>query len=285
MFRFLARRKRGYEKEECSETNVKKSNVNSDQEPLNRGLSKTRSTFFSKFHALFGRNKGIDDELLESLEEALIGSDVGVNTALEIISYAKEKLKAEGSVDESRLLNIVREHLISVLQWKEEEERILELEDGVDAPYVIMIVGVNGSGKTTTVGKLGQYLKNRGNTVLFCAADTFRAAAVEQLKAWGEMADIEVIDGGNKAKPSAVAYMGAEEAIKRGSDYLIVDTAGRLHTKSHLMAELEGIRNSLRRHISGAPHDVWLVLDGTSGQNAVIQAREFNKIVPLTGII
>lgn len=252
------------------------------KESLDKGLEKTKESFFGKLSkALVGKST-VDDEVLDNLEEILVSSDVGIETTLKIIERIQQRVARDKYVGTSELDRLLREEIASLLS----ENNTTDLPDfetppGVK-PYVLMVVGVNGVGKTTTIGKLSAQFKKKGKSVVLGAADTFRAAAVEQLKLWGERVGVPVISKGMNTDPSAVAYDAVKEGVDRGADVIIIDTAGRLHTKINLMAELSKIKRVMEKIIPDAPHDVMLVLDGSTGQNAITQAREFTKATEVT---
>ena len=256
-----------------------------EQEPnlferLKTGIQKTREGLSDRLEDALEGSKKIDADLLEELEYALITADIGIRTSTEILDLIKEKADRNELDDPSQLKQLIREQLLEVLQAAEKPvHRVAE------PPAVVMVVGVNGAGKTTSIGKLTQRYKNEGRSVLLCAADTFRAAAIEQLEIWGERTGTEVISQKPGADPSAVLFDALQAAKARGTDYLIVDTAGRLHTKSNLMAELDKMHRTARRVIPGAPHEVLLVMDATTGQNGLEQARRFTETSGVTGIV
>lgn len=254
------------------------------KETLDKGLEKTKDNFFSKLgKALVGKST-VDDEVLDNLEEILVSSDVGVETTLKIIERIQERVARDKYMGTSDLDRILREEIAALLSETITEE-IADFDIPKDKrPYVIMVVGVNGVGKTTTIGKLSAQFKKKGYNVILGAADTFRAAAVEQLKLWGERVGVPVVSRGMNTDPSAVAFDAVKEGVDRKSDIIIVDTAGRLHTKVNLMAELTKIKRVMQKVIPDAPHEVLLVLDGSTGQNAVIQAREFTKATEVTSL-
>jgi fused signal recognition particle receptor len=254
------------------------------KQSLDKGLEKSKDSFFSKLgKALVGKST-VDDEVLDNLEEILVTSDVGVETTLKIIERIQERVARDKYVSTSDLDKILREEVADLMT----ESNTTDLEDFVipegKKPYVIMVVGVNGVGKTTTIGKLSAQFKKRGKSVILGAADTFRAAAVDQLKLWGERVGVPVVSRGMNTDPSAVAYDAVKEGVDRGADIVIVDTAGRLHTKVNLMNELTKIKRVMQKVVDDAPHEVLLVLDGSTGQNAVIQAREFTKATDVTAL-
>lgn len=246
---------------------------------LREGLAKTRETLFGKVEALFQGHPKIDEDFLEALEEILLGADFGMPVTQDLIAALRRRLKSERDPDPRRLREIMAEEIGARLQsaqpWQPPAQR----------PCVIMLVGVNGVGKTTTIGKLAAQFVGEGKRVVIGAGDTFRAAAGEQLQVWGERAGAEVIRHAEGADPGAVAFDAARAAVARGADILLLDTAGRLHTKVNLMEELKKVRRVLAREIPGAPHETWLVLDATTGQNALAQARTFRAAVEATGLV
>lgn len=249
-------------------------------EKLKAGIQKTRAGLVDRVEDLIAGRKEIDADLLEELEYTLITADIGVATATEILERIRQRVDRKMLGDATELRGLIREHLLEVLQAT---ERPLAHVDA--PPAVVMVVGVNGSGKTTTIGKLTQRFRGEGRTVLLCAADTFRAAAIEQLEVWGQRTSTEVIRQKTGSDPSAVMFDALQAAKARKTDYVIVDTAGRLHNKENLMAELEKMKRTAERVIPGSPHEVWLVLDATTGQNGLEQARRFTETSGVTGII
>ncbi len=252
------------------------------KESLDQGLQKTQESFFSKLGKAIAGKSTVDDEVLDNLEEILISSDVGINTTVKIIERIQARVARDKYLGTGELDKILKEEVASLLT----ENNSTDLADfdvpaGVK-PYVLMVVGVNGVGKTTTIGKLSAQFKKKGKSVVLGAADTFRAAAVDQLKLWGERVGVPVISRGMNTDPSAVAFDAVKHGVDSGADIIIIDTAGRLHTKVNLMAELTKIKRVMEKVIPNAPHDVMLVLDGSTGQNAVIQAREFTKATEVT---
>ena len=244
---------------------------------MKSGLSKTRGGVFARMSRLFTAKRKIDEDLLEELEELLIAGDVGVDTTLYLLDRIRARVKKERYESAEELNRLIRSE-VSELLSKEETAK-------TDAkPYVILVVGVNGTGKTTSIAKLATHFTRQGNKVLLAAADTFRAAAIEQLSIWGERIGCDVIKHQQNADPAAVVFDAVNAARARGADYLIVDTAGRLHTKVNLMNELEKIKKIIQRQIPDAPHEVILVLDAGNGQNAVSQAREFIKSTEVDSI-
>ncbi len=247
---------------------------------LKQGIQKTRSGFVNKVEDVLLGKKEIDADLLEELEYTLITADVGVRTATEILENIRQRVERHLVNDPGELRQLIREQLLGVLEAGEKP-----LAMASEPPTVIMMVGVNGSGKTTTTGKLAALFQGDGKKVLLCAADTFRAAAIEQLEVWGQRTSTEIIRQGQGADPSAVIFDALQAARSRKLDVLLVDTAGRLHTKANLMTELEKMRRTAARVVPGAPHEVWLVLDATTGQNGLEQARKFTESAGVTGLV
>jgi fused signal recognition particle receptor len=247
---------------------------------LKSGIQKTRTGLVSRLEDTLAGRKEIDAALLEELEYTLIGADIGVKTTNEILELIRQKVSRKLLGDAQELRQLIREHLVEVLRATERP-----LVRVSQPPAVVMIVGVNGTGKTTTIGKLAQRYKAEGRSVLLCAADTFRAAAIEQLEIWGQRTSAELIRQKPGADPSAVLFDAIQAGRSRKIDCVIVDTAGRLHTKSNLMAELEKMRRTASRLIPDAPHEVLLVMDATTGQNGLEQARRFTESSGVTGIV
>jgi fused signal recognition particle receptor len=254
------------------------------KETLDKGLEKSKDSFFGKLgKALVGKST-VDDEVLDNLEEILVSSDVGVATTLKIIDRIQQRVARDKYLGTSELDRILKEEIAGLLSENNTSD-VGDFETPADKkPYVIMVVGVNGVGKTTTIGKLASQFKRKGKKVLLGAADTFRAAAVDQLKLWGERVGVPVISKGMNTDPSAVAFDAVKAGVDTGADIVIIDTAGRLHTKVNLMSELTKIKRVMQKVIPDAPHDVLLVLDGSTGQNAVIQATEFTKATDVTAL-
>ncbi len=248
---------------------------------LSEKLSRTRDTFVHQMDSLFLGKKEIDAELLDDLEELLITADIGVATSTELIDYARKKVKRQELSDPQSLKRFIKEKLRSYIV---DTTRPAELVMPASGPFVIMVVGVNGVGKTTTIGKIAHKFVNSGQSVLLAAADTFRAAAVSQLKIWGERSGIEVISGGEGADPSSVAFDAIAKAVEEDYDVVMVDTAGRLHTQSNLMEELKKIKRVMGKKLEGAPHEILLVIDATTGQNGISQAKLFDEAVGVTGL-
>lgn len=247
------------------------------------GLSKTRNAFVGKVEDLFTRRKKIDEEFYEELEEILIGADVGVNTVLELIDDLRDEVKKRKIEDPAELRPVLSERLVALLGGDGAPQQLKTAADGGLTIY--LIVGVNGVGKTTTIGKLAHRLKSEGKSVLLAAGDTFRAAAIEQLEVWGQRAGVDVIRQGQGSDPAAVIFDAVHAAKQRGVDVLICDTAGRLQNKVNLMEELNKIFRVIRREVPEAPHEVLLVLDATTGQNALQQAKLFGEKTGVTGLV
>jgi len=258
-------------------------------ERLKASVSKTKAALSETVDTIFLGEKKVDPALLKQLETALISADLGVGTTREILDAVREKLDRNALSDASQLKTEIKSHIVRILNAsagsKPAQPAIVAGSPNGKGPRVIFIVGVNGAGKTTSIGKLANRLRKEGLSVILCAADTFRAAAVEQLEIWAQRNGIEVIKQKSGADPAAVVYDAVAAAKARSSDAVIVDTAGRLHTKSNLMAELEKMKRTAAKLIPGAPHDILLVLDATTGQNGLAQAREFTSTVGVTGII
>ncbi|MDQ3652596.1 MAG: signal recognition particle-docking protein FtsY [Acidobacteriota bacterium] len=253
---------------------------------FSRAISATRESLSEKIDTVFQGRKQIDAELLDQLEEALVAADIGVPTTLEILDTVRRGIARKQINDIDALKLAIKNELLAIL--RESERQGVASEASVPesvSPYVLMIVGVNGVGKTTTIGKLAQRIKAEGNDVLICAADTFRAAASDQLAIWAERTGVPLIQQKQGTDPAAVLYDALKAARARNSDVLIVDTAGRLHNKSNLMAELEKMKRVAGREVEGAPHETLLVIDAVTGQNGLEQARQFLKIAGVTGIV
>jgi len=248
---------------------------------LKQGLAKTRTTITGRLDRLILGKKEITPEVMEELEEILFTSDLGVETTQELIDMVQDKVARKALSDPAKLKGTLREEILGFLNSA--------LPEGLrypgNSPLVVMVVGVNGVGKTTTIGKAAHRFINEGKKVLLVAADTFRAAAIEQLEIWAERVGAEVVKQKSGADPSAVAFDGIAAAVARGIDVVLIDTAGRLHTKKNLMEELQKVKRVIGKKLPGAPHEVWLVLDATTGQNAVSQAKMFHEALGVTGII
>ena len=255
------------------------------KEDLDKGLEKTQKSFLSKLASSVAGKSKVDEEVLDSLEEILVSSDVSVETTLKIIENIEERVSRDKYVGTSELNGILKEEIASLLSETNVGEatdfEIPKLDNG---PYVIMIVGVNGVGKTTTIGKLAYKLKKKGLKVFLGASDTFRAAAVDQLKIWAQRVDVHIVEQGMGADPASVAFDTLESAKAQGADVVLIDTAGRLHNKINLMNELTKIKRVMEKIIPGAPHDVMLVLDGSTGQNAIEQAKQFTAATEVSSL-
>lgn len=254
------------------------------KETLDKGLEKTKQSVFTKISRAIAGKSTVDDEVLDNLEEVLVTSDVGVKTTLKIIERIEARVSRNKYMNVSELNAILKNEIAELLSDAEggdgEDFSIPE----TDGPYVIMVVGVNGVGKTTTIGKLAHQFKARGKKVVLGAADTFRAAAVDQLCIWGERTGVPVVKQGMGSDPASVAYDTLESAVSQNADVVLIDTAGRLHNKVNLMNELTKIRRVMQKILPNAPHDVMLVLDGSTGQNAVEQARQFTKATEVSSL-
>lgn len=254
------------------------------KEVLDKGLEKTRASVFSRISkAIIGKSK-VDDEVLDNLEEILVTSDVGVETTLKIIERIQERVARDKFLGTSELNGLLREEIAGLLAENESGDFVGFDFPKRDTPYVIMVVGVNGVGKTTTIGKLAYNFNKAGKKVLLGAADTFRAAAIEQLDIWANRAGVEIVKQDMGSDPAAVAYDTVKSAISRGSDVVIIDTAGRLHNKLNLMNELGKIRKVMQKVLPDAPHEVLLVLDASTGQNAIEQAKQFTAVTDVTSL-
>lgn len=254
------------------------------KERLDKGLVKSKQSFFSRLGKAIAGKSTVDDEVLDNLEEVLVSSDVGVETTLRIIERIQQRVARDKYLGTAELDQILKEETASLLAENNTADTDgIVLPEGVK-PYVIMVVGVNGVGKTTTIGKLAAQFSRMGKSVILGAADTFRAAAVDQLKLWAERVGVPVVARGMNTDPSAVAYDTVRAAVDAHAEVAIIDTAGRLHTKVNLMQELSKIRRVMQKVIPEAPHEVLLVLDGSTGQNAVVQAREFTKATDVTAL-
>lgn len=264
---------------------LKKETSVEEQDRLEAGLEKTRTSFFGKLNRLVRGKDTVDDEVLDELEEALVTSDVGVKTTLDIIDAVQARVQRDKYVSTSELNAIIRDE-VARLMLAHAPDRPADFDAPLPhKPYVIMVVGVNGVGKTTTIGKIAYRYRQAGKKVLLGAADTFRAAATEQLDIWAERAGVEIIKQGHGADPAAVAFDTLAAARSRDADVVLIDTAGRLHTKGGLMDELAKIKRVMNRQVEGAPHEVLLVLDASTGQNAIRQAEEFTHSVEVTGLV
>ncbi len=254
------------------------------KEDLDKGLEKTKQSVFSKLsRAIVGKTK-VDDEVLDNLEEVLVTSDVGVNTTLKIIERIEARVSRDKYVDTKELNSILKDEIAQLLKESNNEDGNEFSIPESNEPYVIMVVGVNGVGKTTTIGKLAHQFKLTGKKVVLGAADTFRAAAVDQIQIWGDSVGVTVVSQGMGADPASVAFDTLQSAKSSNADVVIIDTAGRLHNKVNLMNELSKIKNVMDRIVPGAPHEILLVLDGSTGQNAIEQAKQFTKATEVNAL-
>lgn len=248
---------------------------------MKEAVTRTRENLTERIEEVVAFSKEIDRSTLDDLEATLIGADLGITTTHEVLQKLRDKADRKQIKDVQELKRLLKDEILSILN--QADGRSVTKVDG--APEVILVVGVNGTGKTTTIGKLSQVLRSDGKTVLLCAADTFRAAAIEQLEVWGQRTGTEVIKTKAGGDPAAVLFDALQAATARKTDYVIVDTAGRLHTKANLMSELEKMRRTAQRIIPGAPHETLLVMDATTGQNGLQQARLFTQSAGVTGIV
>ncbi|MPM73826.1 Signal recognition particle receptor FtsY [bioreactor metagenome] len=255
-------------------------------EKIKTGLAKTRKTFSDNLKRVIGVGRKIDENLLNEIEELLITADIGVDTTEQIIDSLRKRVKKENWEKAEDLFQLLRDEIegLMIASPSAQNDKLYEL-DASKKPYVILVIGVNGVGKTTTIGKLAYNYKNNGKDVIIGAADTFRAAANEQLEIWAQRANVDIVQQKQGADPAAVAFDTLKSAQAKQKDVVIIDTAGRLHNKAHLMAELEKITRVMKKVKADAPDEVYLILDATTGQNAIFQAKEFSKVAPLTGII
>ena len=252
------------------------------QEKYDRSLKKTRTGFGARLNAFFANFRSVDEEFFEELEELLIMSDVGVQVASNLTEELRYEAKLENAKKPDALRRVIIEKLVELYEKDGNYDESIHFQDGLT---VMLFVGVNGVGKTTSIGKLAYRYKQAGKKVMLVAADTFRAGAVAQLAEWGRRVDVPVVTGPEKADPASVVFDGMERAVAEGIDILMIDTAGRLQNKDNLMAELEKIGRIIKRVVPEAPHETFLALDASTGQNALVQAKEFSKITPLTGIV
>ncbi|MCM3053553.1 MULTISPECIES: signal recognition particle-docking protein FtsY [Bacillaceae] len=252
-------------------------------EKFKDGLTKTRQSFSDKMNDLVARYRKVDEDFFEELEEVLIQADVGFDTVLELVDELKMEVKRRNIQESSQVKEIIVEKLVDIYESDDEQITSLNIQD--NGLTVILFVGVNGVGKTTTIGKLAYKFKQEGKKVLLAAGDTFRAGAIEQLEVWGKRVGVDVIKQNEGSDPAAVMYDAIQAARSRKADILLCDTAGRLQNKVNLMKELEKVKRVIEREIPGAPHEVLLVLDATTGQNAMIQAKQFKEATDVTGIV
>ncbi len=254
-----------------------------EKETLDQGLEKTKIGFLERISKAIIGKTSVDDEVLDQLEEELIGADVGVDTTLALIEKLQERVKKEKYLSTSELNGLLHEEIVSLLV-DAPSNQIGFIPPADKKPYVILVVGVNGVGKTTTIGKLAHHYKEAGNTVVLGAADTFRAAAADQLTIWSERVGVAIVKQNHGADPSAVAFETIQSAMAKNADVVLIDTAGRLHNKAHLMDELNKIKRVIEKQLPGAPHEVLLVLDGSTGQNALEQAKQFMAVTNVNAL-
>lgn len=254
------------------------------KESLDKGLEKSKTSFFNKLGKAVVGKSTVDVDVLDNLEEVLITSDVGVDTTIKIIERIEERVARDKYLGVDELNSILREEIASLLAENNSEDLVDFTLPQNKKPYVLMVVGVNGVGKTTTIGKLASQFHKQGKKVVLGAADTFRAAAVDQLILWGERVGVPVVSHGMNTDPASVAYDAVKQAVEQQADIVIIDTAGRLHTKVNLMNELTKIKRVIQKFVEEAPHEVMLVLDGSTGQNAMNQAKEFTKATEVTSL-
>ncbi len=255
-----------------------------EKESLDLGLQKTKEGFLSKITKAIAGKSSIDSDVLDNLEEALIGADVGVETTLQIIAQLENRIKVDKYININELYDILQQEITSILLDANDQSFENFTVPAEKKPYVILVVGVNGVGKTTTIGKLAARFKSAGNQVILGAADTFRAAAVDQLTIWSERVGVSIVKQAMGSDPSAVAYDTVASAVAKNADIVIIDTAGRLHNKAHLMDELNKIKRVIQKVIPTAPHEVLLVLDGSTGQNAIEQAKQFTAATDVNAL-
>ncbi len=255
------------------------------KEKLDKGVEKSREGLLNKIGKSIAGKDTVDAATLDDLEDALITSDVGVKTTIEIINRIEERVARDKYINQSELQRILKEEIIALLKESRPDQPAEFDADFEHKPHIVLVVGVNGVGKTTTIGKLAHLYKRAGKNVLLGAADTFRAAAVDQLTIWSERAGVSIIQQGQNADPAAVAYDTAAAAKSKGADIALIDTAGRLHNKKSLMQELGKIKRVMGKVVDGAPHEILLVLDASTGQNAMQQAKAFTEVVDVTGLV
>ena len=256
-----------------------------EQERYDKGLEKTNHSFGARLNAFFAKFRTVDENFFDDLEDLLIESDVGFETAEELTDSLRDEAKLQNAKSHDALKQVIVEKLVDIYDKGGEGEDSKLADDSSAKPNVYLFVGVNGAGKTTTIGKLAKRIKDSGKSVMMVAADTFRAGAVEQLVEWGRRDGVEVITGPEKADPASVVYDGVKKAKERGIDFLLVDTAGRLQNKVNLMSELDKIKRTIKKILPDQPNEVLLVLDGSTGQNALLQAKDFDKTTKLTGLV
>jgi fused signal recognition particle receptor len=255
-----------------------------EKETLDQGLEKTKTGFLSKLTKAIAGKSSVDDEVLDNLEEALVSADVGIETTVQIIERIEKRVARDKYLNTSELNNILQQEIENILVQAPETGAYTFGSALPAKPFVILVVGVNGVGKTTTIGKLAYNFKKAGKSVLLGAADTFRAAAVDQLTIWSERVGVPIVKQGMGSDPASVAFDTVQSGVSKGTDVVIIDTAGRLHNKAHLMEELSKIKRVIQKHIPEAPHEVLLVLDGSTGQNALEQAKQFTAATDVTAL-
>lgn len=273
------------EETESSEEGSEEVNTEDEQEIYDKGLEKTNHSFGARLNAFFAKFRTVDENFFDDLEDLLIESDVGFETAEELTDSLRDEAKLQNAKSHDALKQVIVEKLVDIYDKGGEGEDYKLADDPSAKPNVYLFVGVNGAGKTTTIGKLAKRIKDSGKSVMMVAADTFRAGAVEQLVEWGRRDGVEVITGPEKADPASVVYDGVKKAKERGIDFLLVDTAGRLQNKVNLMSELDKIKRTIKKILPDQPNEVLLVLDGSTGQNALLQAKDFDKTTKLTGLV
>ena len=261
----------------------KKEQTVEQQEALNKGLEKTKDSFFDKISKAVVGKSTVDDDVLDNLEEILVNADVGVSTTLKVVERVQKRVAKDKYTSTSELNNILREEIQALLEENNSTD-FQSIDYGSQKPYVIMVVGVNGVGKTTTIGKLAYQLKQAGQKVVIGAADTFRAAAVDQIKLWGERVNVRVVSQGMNADPASVAFDTLQSAVANNEDVVIIDTAGRLHNKVGLMNELTKIKKVMDRVVPNAPHEILVVLDASTGQNAIEQCKQFTQATDVNAL-
>jgi len=255
-----------------------------EKETLDQGLQKTKESFLSKITKAIAGKTTVDEEVLDNLEEALVSADVGIDTTVQIIDRIEARVAKDKYLNTAELNKILQDEIVNILVDAPKENAYTFSSELPSKPYIILVVGVNGVGKTTTIGKLAYNFKKAGKSVLLGAADTFRAAAVDQLTIWSERVGVPIVKQGMGADPASVAFDTVQSGVSRNADVVIIDTAGRLHNKAHLMDELNKIKRVIQKHIPDAPHEVMLVLDGSTGQNALEQAKHFTATTDVTAL-
>lgn len=281
----LEKEKEKPEETESTEEISEEVTTEDEQERYDKGLEKTNHSFGARLNAFFAKFRTVDENFFDDLEDLLIESDVGFETAEELTDSLREEAKLQNAKSHDALKQVIVEKLVDIYDKGGEGEDSKLADDPSAKPNVYLFVGVNGAGKTTTIGKLAKRIKDSGKSVMMVAADTFRAGAVEQLVEWGRRDGVEVITGPEKADPASVVYDGVKKAKERGIDFLLVDTAGRLQNKVNLMSELDKIKRTVKKILPDQPNEVLLVLDGSTGQNALLQAKDFDKTTKLTGLV